>query len=108
MLVAPDARVVPVLVGVVALAVYVLPRLPAPAAHWPLWDVRVYWWGGRQATAGGGAVDAGGAGGAAGGGAGFPAPAACFTFPSPPFAALLFSAFADASAGAMKIVLTAG
>ena len=35
-------RAVPVLVGLVALAVYVLPWLPAPAAHWPLWDVRVY------------------------------------------------------------------
>jgi len=93
MLVAPDARVVPVLVGVVALAVYVLPRLPAPAAHWPLWDVRVYWWGGRQATAGGAALYA---------------PGARFSFTYPPFAALLFSAFADASAGAMKIVLTAG
>ena len=41
-----------VLVGVTALVVYVLPGLPAPAAHWPLWDVRVYWWGGQQAAAG--------------------------------------------------------
>ena len=96
MLVTPDARVlraVPVLVGVVALAVYVLPWLPAPAAHWPLWDVRVYWWGGRQAAAGGAALYA---------------PGAPFSFTYPPFAALLFSAFAGASAGAMKIALTAG
>ena len=53
MLTRPDERVmraVPVLVGLVALAVYVLPGLPAPAAHWPLWDVRVYWWGGRSPT----------------------------------------------------------
>ena len=46
-------RMAAVLAGVAALAVYVLPGLPAPAAHWPLWDVRVYWWGGRQAAAGG-------------------------------------------------------
>jgi alpha-1,2-mannosyltransferase len=96
MLVTPAARVlraVPVLVGVAALAVYVLPWLPAPAAHWPLWDVRVYWWGGRQAAAGGAALYA---------------PGAPFSFTYPPFAALLFSAFAGASAGAMKIALTAG
>jgi alpha-1,2-mannosyltransferase len=96
MLVRPDARVlraVPVLVGLVALAVYVLPWLPAPAAHWPLWDVRVYWWGGRQAAAGGAALYA---------------PGAPFSFTYPPFAALLFSAFAGASADAMKIALTAG
>ena len=54
-------RAVLVLVGLVALAVYVLSWLPAPAAHWPLWDVRVYWWGGRQAATGGGALYAPGA-----------------------------------------------
>ena len=49
MLIGPDAHVMravpvlgPVLVGLVALAVYALPWLAAPAAHWPLWDVRVY------------------------------------------------------------------
>ena len=96
----PDARVMralrvlgPVLVGLVALAVYALPWLAAPAAHWPLWDVRVYWWGGRQAAAGGGALYAAGA---------------PFSFTYPPFAALLFSAGASAQAGAMKIALTAG
>ena len=103
MLVRPDAhvmRAVPVmgpvlvgLVGLVALAVYVLPWLPVPAAHWPLWDVRVYWWGGRQAAAGGAALYA---------------PGAPFSFTYPPFAAWLFSAFAGAPAGAMKIALTAG
>ncbi|HWN00230.1 MAG TPA: glycosyltransferase 87 family protein [Streptosporangiaceae bacterium] len=95
MLVRPDARMlraVPVLVGLAALAVYVLPWLPAPAAHWPLWDVRVYWWGGRQAAAGGTLY----------------APGAPFSFTYPPFAAWLFSAFAGAPAGAMKIALTAG
>jgi alpha-1,2-mannosyltransferase len=96
MLVRPDAhmmRMVPVLVGVVALAVYVLPWLPAPAAHWPLWDARVYWWGGRQAAAGGATLYA---------------PGAPFRFTYPPFAALLFSAGAAARADAMNIALTAG
>ena len=100
MLVRPDARVLravpvlgPVLVGLLALALYVLPWLPAPAAHWPLWDVRVYWWGGRQAAAGGGALYA---------------PGAPFSFTYPPFAALLFSAGRFGQAGAMKIALTAG
>ena len=72
---------------------YVLPGLPAPAAHWPLWDVRVYWWGGQQATAGGGALYA---------------PGAPFSFTYPPFAALLFAAFAGAPIGVLKSVLTAG
>src|SRR6266704_1290834 len=67
-------RVAVVLVGVAALLVYVLPGLSAPAAHWPLWDVRVYWWGGRQAAAGGGALYA---------------PSAPFSFTYPPFVALL-------------------
>ena len=92
----PDERVmhaVPVLVGLVALAVYVLPWLPAPAAHWPLWDVRVYWWGGRQAATGGAALYA---------------PGAPFSFTYPPFAALLFSAGVFGQAGVMKIALTAG
>jgi len=100
MLMRPDAHVMravrvlgPVLVGLVALAAYALPWLAAPAAHWPLWDVRVYWWGGRQAAAGGAALYA---------------PGAPFSFTYPPFAALLFSAGAAAQAGAMKIALTAG
>ena len=96
MLVRPDAyltRTIPVLVGLVALAVYVLPWLPAPAAHWPLWDARVYWWGGRQAAAGGAALYA---------------PSAPFSFTYPPFAALLFSAGASARADAINIAVTAG
>ena len=96
MLVRPDTyltRTVPVLVGLVALAVYVLPWLPAPAAHWPLWDARVYWWGGRQAAAGGAALYA---------------PSAPFSFTYPPFAALLFSAGASARADAINIAVTAG
>jgi len=96
MRVRPEARgirVTALLVGLVALAVYVLPWLPAPAAHWPLWDARVYWWGGRQAAAGGATLYA---------------PGAPFSFTYPPFAALLFSAGAGAAVGAMKIALTAG
>jgi alpha-1,2-mannosyltransferase len=89
----PEARamrVTLVLVGVAALMVYVLPGLPAPAAHWPMWDIRVYGWGGRQAAAGGGALYV---------------PGTPFSFTYPPFAALLF---AGASVGALKIALTAG
>ena len=86
-------RVALALLGLAALAVYVLPGLLAPAANWPLWDVRVYWWGGRQAAAGGGALYA---------------PGAPLGFTYPPFAALLFAVGAGASAGALKIALTAG
>ena len=92
----PDVRgvrVAAVLVGVAALAVYVLPVVLAPAANWPLWDVRVYWWGGRQAAAGGGALYA---------------PGAPFNFTYPPFAAGLFALGAGASVSATKIALTAG
>jgi alpha-1,2-mannosyltransferase len=80
------------LAGAVALAIYLLPGLRDPAAHWPLWDVRVYAWGGRQAAAGGGALYA---------------PGARFSFTYPPFAAVLFAVFAGAPAGVLKIVLTA-
>jgi alpha-1,2-mannosyltransferase len=81
------------LTAVAALAIYVLPGLPDPAAHWPLWDARVYEWGGQQAAAGGGALYA---------------PGAQFSFTYPPFAAVLFAAFAGAPAGALKIALTVG
>jgi hypothetical protein len=30
-----------------------LPGLQAPGAHWPLWDVHVYWRGGQQPALGG-------------------------------------------------------
>ncbi len=96
LIVPPDVRGVRMavlLVGVAALVVYVLPGLAAPAAHWPLWDVRVYWWGGRQAAAGGGALYA---------------PGAPFSFTYPPFAASLFAVGAGAPVGAMQIALTAG
>jgi alpha-1,2-mannosyltransferase len=86
------ASVTTMLAGAVALAIYLLPGLRDPAAHWPLWDVRVYAWGGRQAAAGGGALYA---------------PGARFSFTYPPFAAVLFAVFAGAPAGVLKIVLTA-
>jgi alpha-1,2-mannosyltransferase len=81
-----------VLAGMAALVAYLLPNLLAPAAHWPLWDVRVYWWGGRQAAAGRALYAQG----------------APFSFTYPPFAALLFGVFAGAPAGVLKAVLTAG
>jgi alpha-1,2-mannosyltransferase len=84
---------VAVLAGMAALVAYLLPILLAPAAHWPLWDVRVYWWGGRQAAAGGRALYA---------------PGAPFSFTYPPFAAVLFAVFAGAPAGVLKAALTAG
>jgi alpha-1,2-mannosyltransferase len=90
---ARGVRVAVVLVGVLALVVYVLPGLLAPAANWPLWDVRVYWWGGQQAAAGGGALYA---------------PGAPFSFTYPPFAALLFALGAGAPVAATKIALTVG
>ena len=86
-------RLAAVLAGVLAVLVYVLPGLLAPAANWPLWDVRVYWWGGQQAAVGGGALYA---------------PGAPLSFTYPPFAALLFAAGADASVGVLKAALTAG
>lgn len=85
------AWVAPGLVGAAALVAYVLPGLADPAAHWPLWDVRVYWWGGRQAAAGGGALYV---------------PGAPFSFTYPPFAALLFALWP--SIGVLKAVLTVG
>jgi len=87
------ASLVAMLTAVAALAVYVLPGLPDPAAHWPLWDVRVYEWGGRQAAAGGGALYL---------------PGARFSFTYPPFAAMLFAGFSGAPAWTLKAALTAG
>jgi alpha-1,2-mannosyltransferase len=36
-------------IGFAALGAYLVPRLLAARAPWPMWDVDVYWWGGRQA-----------------------------------------------------------
>ena len=40
------------LAGLAVLAAYLLPGLSHPGARWPLWDARVYWWGGQQAARG--------------------------------------------------------
>jgi alpha-1,2-mannosyltransferase len=79
------------LAGLAALTAYLLPRLAVPGAHWPLWDVRVYWWGGRQATQGGALY----------------APGARYSFTYPPFAAALFGIAGHAPEGALAAVITA-
>src|SRR5690348_13841290 len=79
------------LAGLAALTAYLLPRLAAPGAHWPLWDVRVYWWGGQQAARGGALY----------------APGARYSFTYPPFAAALFGLAARAPEGALAAVITA-
>jgi alpha-1,2-mannosyltransferase len=43
------SRAAVALMGLAALAAYVMPRLLAARPQWPMWDVDVYWWGGRQA-----------------------------------------------------------
>ncbi|HEX8753979.1 MAG TPA: glycosyltransferase 87 family protein [Solirubrobacterales bacterium] len=71
------ARIAPWLLaglGALALGLYLYPRVGDPGAHWPLWDVRVYWWGGQQALHG--AALYGGH--------------ALYHFTYPPFAAALF------------------
>ena len=84
------ARVAAVLAGLAALAVYLRPGLAAPGAHWPLWDVRVYWWGGQQAARGGALY----------------APGARYSFTYPPFAAVLFTLAAPAPEGDLAAVIT--
>src|SRR5204862_3214048 len=84
-------QVATMLVGLAALTAYLLPRLAAPGAHWPLWDVRVYWWGGQQAARGGALY----------------APGARYSFTYPPFAAALFSLAAHAPEGALAAAITA-
>jgi alpha-1,2-mannosyltransferase len=77
--------------GLAALTMYLLSRLAAPGAHWPLWDVHVYWWGGQQAARGGALY----------------APGARYSFTYPPFAAALFSLAAHAPEGALAAAITA-
>ena len=83
-------RVALVLAGLAALAVYLHPGLAAPGTHWPLWDVRVYWWGGQQAARGGALY----------------APGARYSFTYPPFAAALFALAAPAPEGGLAAVIT--
>ncbi len=78
-------------IGLAAAAAYLLPGLSFPSAHWPFWDVHVYWWGGRQAVSG----------------AALYAPGARYSFTYPPFAALVFGMFAAGPEGLLAAVLTA-
>jgi len=68
----PCRRLAVLLAGLLALVLYLYPGLSRPGAHWPLWDARVYWWGGQHA------------------GSALYAPGARFSFTYPPFAAALF------------------
>jgi len=79
-----------VLAGLAALTVYLHPGLAAPHAHWPLWDVYVYWWGGQQASRGGTPY----------------APGTRYSFTYPPFAAALFTIAAHAPEGDLAAVIT--
>jgi alpha-1,2-mannosyltransferase len=83
-------RIGAVAVGLAAVVAYLLPGLPAPAAHWPMWDVRVYWWGGQQAARG----------------AALYAPRAPFNFTYPPFAAMVFATTAGTSTGFLETAIT--
>jgi alpha-1,2-mannosyltransferase len=84
-------RVATMLAGLAAVTAYLLPALAAPGAHWPLWDVHVYWWGGQQAARGGALY----------------APGTRYSFTYPPFAAALFSLAAHAPEGDLAAVITA-
>jgi hypothetical protein len=77
-------------VGLLALTAYLLPGRGDPGAHWPLWNVQVYWWGGQQAVRGGALY----------------APGSPFSFTYPPFAALVFVTAAGTSIGFLKISIT--
>ena len=80
------------LAGLAVLAAYLLPGLFDPGARWPLWDARVYWWGGLQAARGGPLYASGGP----------------FSFTYPPFAAALFRIGAATPEGWLAAVITAG
>ncbi len=80
-----------VLAGLAALVGYLLPKLADPNAHWPLWDVAVYWWGGLQAVQGATLYVTG----------------ALYHFTYPPFAAAVFAIGADAPVGYLKFAITA-
>jgi alpha-1,2-mannosyltransferase len=77
-------------VGLLALTAYLLPGRGDPGAHWPLWNVQVYWWGGQQAVRGGALY----------------APGSPFSFTYPPFAALVFATAAGTSIGFLKTAIT--
>ena len=77
-------------VGLAVLTPYVLIGLRAPAAHWPMWDGQVYWWGGQQAARDGALYAHG----------------SPFLFTYPPFAALVFATTAGTSIGWLKFAIT--
>jgi alpha-1,2-mannosyltransferase len=83
-------RIAMLLVGLAALAVYAAPKVTDPTAHWPLWDVNVYRWGGQQAVHGGALY----------------ASSARYSFTYPPFAAALFALGAGAPVGVLDAVIT--
>ena len=85
-------RLAAVLVGLAVLTVYLLPGISDPGARWPLWDARVYWWGGQQAARHGALYASGGP----------------YNFTYPPFAAALFRLGAAAPEGWLAAVVTAG
>ena len=85
-------RLAVILAGLAALAWYLLPGLGDPRAHWPMWDVGVYWWGGQQAARS----------------AALYAPGARYSFTYPPFAAVLFAIAADTPLSVLKAAITAG
>lgn len=76
--------------GLVALTIYLWSRLPEPAAHWPLWDVRVYQWAAVKVVSG----------------APLYARSAPFHFTYPPFAAALFGIAGEAPAICLKIAIS--
>ena len=84
----PRRRVAVLLVGVAALLLYVIPGLQNPGAHWPLRDVRVYWWGGQHA------------------GRALYSAHAPFSFTYPPFAAAVFRFGTPGPEGWLAAVIT--
>jgi len=86
-----SARVAVALSGLAVLAAYLIPALRHPGAAWPLWDVRVYWWGGQQAAHGAALYRGGGV----------------HDFTYPPFAAAVFGTGAGTTPGFLKVVITA-
>ncbi len=84
-------RLAVALIGVAALAAYGVPRLLAAQPQWPMWDVDVYWWGGRQALRG----------------ATLYAAHEPLSFTYPPFAAVVFALGSGAAEIVLKISIIA-
>lgn len=84
------ARAIAGIAGLAALTIYLWSRLPEPAAHWPLWDVRVYRWAAVKVV----------------GGAALYARSAPFHFTYPPFAAALFGITGEAPPIYLKVAIS--